>query len=516
MVNLKIRILEFLNKHKKQIIFYLFLNILFVFFISLSSYVHIPLSGIKDRFLYFTHVVILQFSIVGYIYVSTLNKWLLRLVFLPCFLVFSLFAYWTYTQDISITNSMIKVIIETKPSIAIDLISIPFILFFVLIILIIFIIDKAYKKTYSIKVNMVFCFITICSIISFFVVENKRGNTLKSRLPYSVFFGLKDYFRATPYYFNKDIKLVKSPVDSLKIVLVLGETVRADHLQLNGYNRETNPLLSRHKNLLSFKNVYTPHTYTGASLPRLITNAKVYDKNIDTITSVFDVFKLSDYKTFWIGNQELESSYGSIVKTNENIVLIDSLRSVLSFRKSLDEEMLEPFDKFFFNVKNKGLFTLHMMGSHWWYENRYSDAYRKFTPVIDSKHIPSLNENEIINSYDNTILYLDFFLDELILKLKKETTPTILIYLSDHGEALGEDGKWLHAQDSESIKNPAMIVWYSERFVKNFPVKIKNLKNNQSKNFTTDVLYHSMLNLIEAKNVDIDFSQSLFSSEFLK
>ena len=93
-------------------------------------------------------------------------------------------------------------------------------------------------------------------------------------------------------------------------------------------------------------------------------------------------------------------------------------------------------------------------------------------------------------------------------------TKTILIYLSDHGEILGENGKWLHAQNDKSSTNPAMLIWYSNEFKNAFPEKIKNLKNNSSKNITTDFFYHSILDLIDIKNFNYQKDKSVINDDF--
>ncbi|MDO6759666.1 phosphoethanolamine transferase [Tamlana sp. 2_MG-2023] len=505
----------FLHAHKKEIYFYLILNAAVFFLITLASYIHTPVSGVTDRTLYLGHVILLQFSISGYIYFFTLNKWVFKCLFLPLFFILCLFSFWVYTQDISVTNVLITSVLETKPSIAIDLFSVEYVCYMLFIGLVLFLLNRLYNKISPKKVIPSFVLLSLISIYSYSFIENRRGGTFRSRLPYNVYFGLKDYFN-TENFVLTDLsnQQIVSAVDNLKIVLVLGETVRADHLGLNGYDRETTPMLSQLSNVVSFKSIYTPHTYTASSLPRIITDAGIHTEQLDELTSVYDVFNGSRFSTTWIGNQELERSYESIVRTNQKVILVDSLRSVYSFNKALDEELLNVFKKENMN-SNLELFSLHMMGSHWWYENRYSEKFRKFKPVIDSKYIPSLDAKHIINSYDNTLVYLDFFLNDLIGFMKTINEPTIVIYIADHGEGLGENGKWLHAQNLEACKNPAMLIWYSNKFNKLYPNKVNALLNNSSKPFSTDIIYHSLLDLIEVQNIDYNKRLSVFKEQII-
>jgi glucan phosphoethanolaminetransferase (alkaline phosphatase superfamily) len=123
----------------------------------------------------------------------------------------------------------------------------------------------------------------------------------------------------------------------------------------------------------------------------------------------------------------------------------------------------------------------------------------------------SSSKEALVNSYDNTILYLDSFLNTLIERLKKSSKKTILIYISDHGETLGEDGMWLHAQEHEASKNPAMLVWFSENFKTSYPIKTQKLKHKKQDSIATDFLFHSVLDLGGIQNFKFDRTQSIFN-----
>lgn len=501
----------FLKNNKKLLQFHLLINIAFLCFITLASYVNIPLSDLRSYSVYFLHLLILQVTVSGFLYLISLNKWIFKIVFNALFVVLGLVSFWVYTQDISITDSLFSVVLESKPSIIIDVLSIPYFIFIAIYALVLIYINNRYDKLNK-RFNIFFFSASLLAVALFYVVEQKRFNTLKSRLPYNVFYGLVNYLEKDNYVLNTVSKEVYSENRNLKIIFILGESVREDHLSINGYIRETTPLLDKQENVISYKNISTPHTYTNSSVPRILSNISTTDKQFSKLTSLYSVFNSCGYKTSWIGNQELERSYKSIVNTNNKVILIDSLRSVLSFNKAYDDKLLDPF-KEQIGTSGPQILTIHMMGSHWYYDNRYPERFRKFKPVTDSKYIPSQTDEQIINAYDNTIIYLDYFLNEIIDSITASKEPTIFIYLSDHGERLGEHNKWLHAETAEESTNPACIIWYSKAFENQFPTETKALKANKNRTFSTDFLFTSLLDLINVKNIEHEFSESIFNEE---
>ena len=111
----------------------------------------------------------------------------------------------------------------------------------------------------------------------------------------------------------------------------------------------------------------------------------------------------------------------------------------------------------------------------------------------------------VINSYDNTIVSMDLFVDSVISLFKDRNA--ILFYLSDHGESLGERGNWLHAAGAKETKYPAAFVWYSEKYARTFPDKVAALKENRTKHFRTDYLFYSLLS---AAGLQADGNNSSF------
>mgnify|MGYP000474675163 FL=1 len=434
-----------------------------------------------------------------------------KLVFPFLFIIASTFSFWVYTQDLTIGLGTIQGIFGTNVGEATDMFSYQFILFVLFSSLsILFFFKKQYNLQKSSIKSPLFV-LSIFGVLTFFIVENYKFDAFKNRLPYSIYFSTVKYFQKP----NIKLKEVKEQVyteeDNLHIILVVGESVRADHLSLNGYDRITNPLLSKQDNLVSFANVYTPYTFTAQSLPHILTDKSINNKEKkQTVTSLYSVLNKASFSTEWIGNQTLEKSYRDIIYSNKKKVIIDKFHSFLSFKKEKDLALLRYFsanDSF----KGNKLTSLHMIGSHWYYNSRVDSSFYRFNPVISSKYLGSLKKEELINSYDNTIVYLDYFLNELIERLKISSKKTLLIYISDHGETLGEDGKWLHAQEHNASKNPAMLVWYSDNFKSNYPLKINHLISKKNDSISTDFLFHSILDIGAFENYKFKKNQSIFN-----
>lgn len=498
-------------KLKQEIKFHLGLQILMAIFITIASYIYLPFDSLKGNFIYLVHFLLLHFSLFGFIYLFSFLQKIFRYIFPILFLIVTSFSFWVYTQDLTIGVGMIQAILETNIDIAVDVISFQFVLFMLIANISLYFFLKHYKNEKMSSLKSPLLIVAIFGIITFFVVENYKFDAFKNRLPYSIYFNTIKYFDKPTIVLKEVTQNVFTKEKDLQIVLVVGESVRADHLSLNGYHRNTNPLLLKQKNIVSFSKVYTPFTFTAQSIPQILTNQSVKSKtNKNEFTSIYDVLNKTSFQTEWIGNQSLEQSYKDIIYTNQSKMIVDQFHSFLSFKKEKDAVLLNHFEIDDSITKNK-VSTFHMIGSHWYYNSRVDSSFMKFKPIINSKYLGSSKKQELINSYDNTIVYLDNFLNQLIEKLKNSSKKTILIYISDHGETLGEDGMWLHAQEHEASKNPAMLVWYSDNFEKNYPSKIKQLKLKRQDSITTDFLFNSVLDIGGIQNFGYEKKESIFN-----
>ena len=479
---------------KQHILFHLCLNALVVIFITGASYYHLPLSGFKDTLTYFIHLIILQSSVAGILYFLSFSLWIFRLVFTPLFFLFSAFAFWAYTQDISVTPHLIQAAFESKPDIAIDVISGPFLAYLGLSLVATWVMMYWRKTIGKAPKPLILGSLALACLSLYPLTEHYRPGSLQNRLPYNVVYSISEYQKRPSLSLRQQVPDRKHHNDSLIMILVLGESVRADHLSINGYQRNTTPGLNDLQGIISFTGLKTAHTYTAASLPQILTDQGQVVKDT-TYTSIYSILNRANFQTHWLGNQTLERGYAPIVATNDSVVLIDAYKNVFSFNKRRDQDLLPPLKAILQN-STRNVMSLHMIGSHWWYEDRYEDKHRRFTPVIDSKYIPSLSPDQLINSYDNTIVYMDEFLSQIIDALTQLKIPSVLVYISDHGEQLGENGKWLHAQAGEAAKNPAYLMWFSQQYQKRYPKKVEALTSQIHDTATTDRVFYDLLNLL--------------------
>lgn len=230
--------------YKDQILFHFYLNLIVALFISFGSYYHIPLASFKDYAIYSIHFLALQLTLFGFIYLISIQKIIFYSIFPLLYIVGSLFTYWAYTMDITATASLIQIIIETKPDIVLDLISLQLIIYFIIIFIPLYFILKKYSQ---LKINQAKSPLLVFSIICvlFFFLDGYHFGVLKlsRRLPYSLVYSVIEYSHKKNISISPVKNDLTSSLNNINIVFILGESVRADHLGINGYHRNTTPKL---------------------------------------------------------------------------------------------------------------------------------------------------------------------------------------------------------------------------------------------------------------------------------
>ena len=280
------------------------------------------------------------------------------------------------------------------------------------------------------------------------------------------------------------------------IILVVGETARADRFSLNGYAKETNPQLSK-QDVVSMTDVSSCGTSTGESVPCMFSIMKRKHFNREEalhIENALDVLYENGVQILWRDNNS--DSKGVAVRMQYEDFKSPKLNPECD-EECRDIGMLSGLDEYIASKTKKDiLIVLHQMGNHGpEYYRRYPKEFERFTPACKSSDLKNCTKEEIDNAYDNAILYTDFFLSKVIDYLKKYDGryETAMLYVSDHGESLGEHGIYLHAAPymiapKEQTHIPA-ILWMG----KNFDYQIDQLKPYRDYPLSHDDLFCMLL-----------------------
>lgn len=247
-------------------------------------------------------------------------------------------------------------------------------------------------------------------------------------------------------------------------VLVVGETGRADHWQLLGYNRPTNPRLSRRAGLCVFSHVLSESNTTHKSVPLALSHltAAEYGDSIYLTRGIVSAMNEAGYRTAWLSAQARNHSLIDLFAAEADTV--DFIGDEESHPHDID--LTGPLARLIAgNPAGKLFVVLHTYGSHFNYRDRYPERYARFTPDFPTEASAD-NRPTLINAYDNSILHTDAMLDSVICILDACRCPASLTYFSDHGEDIYDDprGRFLHASPTPTVYqlHVPMAVWTSD------------------------------------------------------
>ncbi|MBO9668235.1 MAG: phosphoethanolamine transferase, partial [Bdellovibrio sp.] len=293
------------------------------------------------------------------------------------------------------------------------------------------------------------------------------------------------------------IKILKTNEAPENLVLVIGESARRDRLQLFGASTPNNPEMEKILNeLVVFSNAITLHPHTVASIPVMLTKQKGLKEATANIPSFVQILKKAGYKTFWISNQSSLGGGGSnrigyyarSTDFHHFFHIHDSNNPT-----ALDEEVLNTFKEQIKDPAPKKFFVLHLQGSHYGFEKRYPSSFAKFP-----------------DPYDNTLLYTDYILGEVVRILKNDKRDAGMMYLSDHGLLLNACGnKFTHFDNKESFEIP-FFVWASGSHK---DALMKAAAVNRDKPLTTEFVFDSLMDMAGVSYEGYNKKLSVFSPE---
>ncbi len=289
------------------------------------------------------------------------------------------------------------------------------------------------------------------------------------------------------------------------VVLVIGESSRYDRWSLNGYERDTNPLLSQEKNLVMLADVITAVSATRLSVPVIISRKPAMQSLKDGFSekSFLTAYKEAGFKTFWLSNQISFGQFDtpvSVFAKEADVIAFHNLGGFTN-NSNFDDVLFEPFKNAVADPAPKKLIVLHSLGSHWNYSHRYPKSFDKWQPSLYGVDKPVYTDTaikpQLNNSYDSTILYTDWFLSQVIGTLKDAKQLTSMMYVADHGQTLYDKTCDLafHGHNTQFEFHVPAFVWYSEQYQERYPEKVTQLHRLRKKRLATENMFHTLLDM---------------------
>lgn len=302
------------------------------------------------------------------------------------------------------------------------------------------------------------------------------------------------------------------------LLIVLGETMRAQNFGLNGYARQTTPELAQVDGLVNFPDMHSCGTSTEVSVPCMFSPWGRHDYNEDRIRghqSLLHVLDRAGVGVLWRDNQ----SGCKGVCDGLPIQQLDDAKvaGLCQDGRCMDEVLLDDLAAQVRARPGDRVVVLHQLGNHGpSYYERYPATFARFNPACQNPDLGQCSRAQIVNAYDNAVLYTDHFLNRAIGTLREMPDyDTAMIYLSDHGESLGEKGLYLHgvpyAIAPQEQTHVPMVMWFSPQFARDRGLDVRCLRQRAAGHADHDNLFPSVLGLMQVRTSLYDASRDLFA-----
>lgn len=304
-------------------------------------------------------------------------------------------------------------------------------------------------------------------------------------------------------------------------VLVIGESSRYGNYSLNGYNRPTSPLLDKQENLVSYSKVLTTSNLTNIAIQQILTRATPDNPDIAYKEKALpDAFIECGFSTAWLASQSSSDRFVKRITADMDYTFFST--TDFDSADNYDGKLLPHLDSVLSLDKQKQLIVIHTLGSHFRYNARYPESFCRFTPSLHDNTgydvVSPSNKEILVNSYDNSICYTDYVLNEIIRKVDAEKAVSTVVYLSDHAENLYDDERNLavHGNTEPSIYelHIPLFIWTSAAYRDARPEKAEAIENHKEKKVSTSNLFHSFLDIAGLSYPEEDKGESVASPEF--
>ena len=528
----------------KVVPFVLLLALVFAFLLNWPVLLHFYdiLSNIEHfKIGFVVSIPFLLVAALNFVFMPFSIRFLMKPFFAFLFVTGSIASYTMMKYRVLFDGDMIQNIFETNQSEAFAYVNAPIIIWVILTGLLpaalIFFVRIEYASTWykgiAQRLLSMFFSLVIVGIIAALYYQDyasigRNNQTLNREIvPANFMYSTSKYlyrrYMAEPIPFvtlGDDATRVTKKDKPTLMFLVVGETARGKNFSMNGYEKDTNPFTSKSGGVISFNDVRSCGTATAVSVPCMFSNMgrKEFDDNrARNSEGLLDVLQKTGISIFW---KENDGGCKGVCDRVPNIEIEPKDHPKFCDKNTCyDEVVLQDLDSEIAQMKGDKLVGFHLIGSHGpTYYKRYPDAHRQFTPDCPRSDIENCTDEELTNTYDNTIRYTDFVIAEMIAKLKtyEDKYNTALLYVSDHGESLGAMGLYLHgtpykfAPDDQT--RVPMQVWMSPGFTKEKGVDMACLQQKAADTrYSHDNIFSSVLGIWDVKTSVYEKGLDIFS-----
>ena len=528
----------------KVVPFVLLLALVFAFLLNWPVLLHFYdiLSNIEHfKIGFVVSIPFLLVAALNFVFMPFSIRFLMKPFFAFLFVTGSIASYTMMKYRVLFDGDMIQNIFETNQSEAFAYVNAPIIIWVILTGLLpaalIFFVKIEYASTWykgiAQRLLSMFFSLVIVGIIAALYYQDyasigRNNQTLNREIvPANFMYSTSKYlyrrYMAEPIPFvtlGDDATRVTKKDKPTLMFLVVGETARGKNFSMNGYEKDTNPFTSKSGGVISFNDVRSCGTATAVSVPCMFSNMgrKEFDDNLARNSEgLLDVLQKTGVSIFW---KENDGGCKGVCDRVSNIeIKPKDYPKFCDKNTCYDEVVLQDLDSEIAQMKGDKLVGFHLIGSHGpTYYKRYPDAHRQFTPDCPRSDIENCTDEELTNTYDNTIRYTDFVIAEMIAKLKtyEDKYNTALLYVSDHGESLGALGLYLHgtpykfAPDDQT--RVPMQVWMSPGFTKEKGVDMACLQQKAADTrYSHDNIFSSVLGIWDVKTSVYEKGLDIFS-----
>ena len=402
-------------------------------------------------------------------------------------------------------------------------------LFVIAVIALIFIARKIWQIAFKPN-KLILCLFIISAIAGIFssVRELSMGNARKRDI--TNYCGFTRFCWMTARYYNAIIDynkvlsnepnavITKNESSIPYIIFILGESAARHHMSIYGYDLPTSPYLAK-RQLYIFNDVVCAEPHTVASIRKMFTfHNNELPGRWYSYMNLFSILKAAGYYNIWLSNQEI---YIGLDAVNFYVNICDE-RHFIEFKSywdggaAYDESLLPILDEKLTRSHEKNFYMLHLNGSHVFYKNRYPSEYEKFTAHDEISGYSGITESEKITraQYDNTILYNDYVLNEIIKRF--EDKNAIIIYTSDHGQEVYDlissaGHGWFQTRNVAEVP---FLIWTSDKFKVSYPDLDARIKSSVSRPYMTDDVIHTILDIAGIETPEYNPAKSLININF--